>query len=310
MSQPSRALASLALILVAVASPNRSAAQDCDLDGINDALEIDAHPEDDCDGDGILDSCALLPLVDAFTRRTFDIARGFGLLADPVDVNGDGLLDLVASGFTTRGVALIMNRGQGVFALSFRFSIGQTLALEAADLDDDGQVEIVVTDGDLGVLHILRTTPDGEILAGERIVLQESFVSIAIGDLDDDGRAEILLAGTHLEMVRSSPAGEWRRERVHDDIAASFIEIEDFDGDDLLDVVVGNVNGTLFFAGHGDGSLDESPVESLSSEMIGGGPSVCVDLDGDGESRFGPRRRQKRVSADDPPQRRRGLLPL
>lgn len=87
-----------------------------------------------------------------FERRELEQAPG-AIHGFPVDVDGDGDPDIVAVfGQDTESVRLYRNHGQGVFEPELLFA-GDTVdfgmsGLEPTDLDQDGDVDLLVTNGD------------------------------------------------------------------------------------------------------------------------------------------------------------------
>jgi hypothetical protein len=75
-----------------------------------------------------------------------------------VDINGDGLLDLVAENEFNGTVDLFVNKGSGIFGAPMVLQDGAVTAASVAvgDLNGDGKLDIVVSDGEIpGHIHVL-----------------------------------------------------------------------------------------------------------------------------------------------------------
>jgi hypothetical protein len=60
------------------------------------------------------------------------------------DFDGDGRLDIATAGRTLSTISVLLNIGEGRFGTEVRFSTGQEpTALAGADLDHDGEVDLV-----------------------------------------------------------------------------------------------------------------------------------------------------------------------
>lgn len=126
-----------------------------------------------------------------------------------LDVDEDGVLDIVANGPSTETVTVLRAATPGVF--SGRTNIptpGRRAAdLAAGDLDRDGLTDVVWVDGARGDLVILRQTPGSDDLLFTETVLPgiEEGAAVEVVDRDGDGWLDVVVA------LRGGDALVWYR---------------------------------------------------------------------------------------------------
>ena len=157
--------------------------------------------------------------------------------------------------------------------------------IELADLDGDGQVEIVTRtqgpDGDHFVIR-KRTSEDTwnchefPCPAGE---------GLAIGDIDGDGRPEIVIADRYYRSEGSSVSGPWTERLLADWPKDADVELADMDGDGRLDIVLTRsegMRGVSWFEAPKDPSAGKW-IEHVVDDSVDFAHSLEIrDIDGDG----------------------------
>lgn len=128
--------------------------------------------------------------------------RGTGLAA--ADLNGDGRSDLVIANGGNLNVGqatLLLNNGSGTSFTASLLPGGYTkpcTAVAIADIDNDGNRDIVITEGDatVGRLHLLLGNGAGVFTpAGSSpLAIRNDPTAVTVGDLDGDGDGEIVCA--------------------------------------------------------------------------------------------------------------------
>src|SRR5262249_17841761 len=79
-----------------------------------------------------------------------------------VDVNGDGILDLVTANEGSGDVSVLLGIGDGSFEAQRRFAVGgRPAALMARDFNSDGRIDLATRDGVTGTVTILNGVGDG-----------------------------------------------------------------------------------------------------------------------------------------------------
>lgn len=172
---------------------------------------------------------------------------GIGVAVELVDLNGDGNLDLgavcgLSSGPSVACIAL--GAGDGTFAaIQTVPSIANSFeAIEYADVDGDGDQDLVFTDGFSGLL-LARSNGDGSFVSTTPIIALavESFL---VSDIDSDGSLDILgvVEPGELVLLRNDGLGvftEGGRFGTAQDLHQIGVADLDGDGDDDLVAVRG-----------------------------------------------------------------------
>lgn len=162
-----------------------------------------------------------------------------------VDLNADGLLDVVAAVRIEPGARIIMNYG----GLSFGPLIKRPLdhanpnAMSCADLDGDGDKELIISDELEPAAMIVWN--DSDTMLSRRISLPvvNRCYGIAVGDVDGDRRPDIVVpcgSGNAVSVLRNPPSGPWLPQIPYltGGGPASAV-LADFNGDGALDICVG-----------------------------------------------------------------------
>lgn len=213
-------------------------------------------------------------------------------------------ITVTVNGFTTYSQApfIVTFPGGGSitassFATMFDFNVG-TLphSVAGGDLDNDGKMDIVVTNNLDNTISILRnTTSSGSISFAAKIDLSTALLQpreLAVGDIDGDGKLDIVVSyldGSIISVYRntSTPGSISLASKADVTVGSQpkGIAIGDIDGDGKPDLAVAN---------HGTNSVsvlrNTSTAGSISFATkvdftVGSSPySVAIgDVDGDGK---------------------------
>ena len=211
-----------------------------------------------------------------FTDHVVKTGDGY-TSSELVDIDGDGQLDAILLGWQKTGIEIYRGNGDGSWALATRLmagAIGRDLA--AADVNEDGKVDLVVATANRGVIVYLQNHM-GDWVAqptGFQSATHE-FRSLAVGDINRDGRLDIALNGGFQgpranngpDVYLGDGRGKWTPSsnglKVAPSPPAWGIALGDVNQDSHLDIVAGGVTGgsrhrapfgLFLYAGDGQGN--------------------------------------------------------
>ena len=167
------------------------------------------------------------------------------------DLNRDGLPDLAIawsqpSWRTPNGlVSFLINEGDGTFIVAKEIQAGLTLsALIQADLDMDGDLDLVTASAFTDSLVVLIQELDGSYQRGRHFGVGFSPVALAVVDLDGDKRLDLVAANrasSSVSILLGKGDGSFRP-AGHYGVGATptSLAVKDFDRDGLPDLVTAN----------------------------------------------------------------------
>jgi Ca2+-binding RTX toxin-like protein len=228
------------------------------------------------------------------------------------DLNGDGAVDAAwgHDDFFENTLSVTFNLGDGTFGDYQSYSVADnTTDVEAADLDDDGDLDLVATAGSFS--SPTNTTIDILLNDGTGVFAHSTATggvgpdALAVADVDDDGVLDLVLPNSgffdegdptlgSLSVLLGHGDGTFADEVRYDTgYRPSDVAVADFDGDDLVDVLTvrpDTASGKYAFeilSGHGDGTFTPDTDDQLISIPTNGGVGNAEldagDLDGDSD---------------------------
>jgi len=111
------------------------------------------------------------------------------------DFNEDGSLDLAVVN-TDGSVSILLNRGDGSLAAPTAYDVGfvadpEPNAIAGADLDQDGALDLVVSNDRGGAISVLLSVGDGTFEASRQFAAAGTSAAIAVGDFNEDGQPDL-----------------------------------------------------------------------------------------------------------------------
>jgi hypothetical protein len=203
-----------------------------------------------------------------------------------VDFNGDGSLDVLAAIQEYNGHAayVILMDGSGSQSPQRIGEIGgeQAYDIQAADLDGDGDLDVVTSAEDGAIVGWFRN--DGNAFSELLVISRpadERDRAFALGDFDGDGDLDIaaMSASGWVAWFENDGTGAISTEHVVStrDLSVRTILAGDFNGDGSLDIAtastddVGDIRGlVLHFNRNGRGDFDDRETVVIANYEVGG----------------------------------------
>ena len=202
-------------------------------------------------------------------------------MAPPVDLNGDGHLDLVVSHST--GVNTYLGNGNGTFRVGGNAGgSNKTQAVAVGDLNGDGVPDVASVENTTnGRLLVAFGAGDGSFSTAAPVsTIGIDLSDVAIGDIDHDGHADVVVAhkgGGTIRIFFGNGDGTFAaNEPLAISVKPKFLAVRDWDEDGdldlgIIDTSVGGLNALAWVARQeGSGPLDVTPpTVALTSPSAG-----------------------------------------
>jgi hypothetical protein len=244
---------------------------------------------------------------------TVQIEMNYPVQAHPVDMNGDGLQDLLVAGIgdmnrdnSRKGsVSLLLRQADGPwkpFLVAER--LARAVAVRPLDADGDGDLDLVVAafgwmgPGELLLFENRTTDWAAPLFLPRQLDDRDGFIRIETADLNEDGREDFVavIAQEHEQVVAFLNRGDLSFEKkvlyqgLHPAWGTSGLQLLDFDGDGDTDALVSNgdtLDDNQLKPYHGVRWLENRGGLDFVSHWIGTcygcSQAVAGDLDGDGD---------------------------
>ncbi|MBI1817593.1 MAG: VCBS repeat-containing protein [Deltaproteobacteria bacterium] len=190
--------------------------------------------------------------IELFTGNgdgTFTVGQQLFFVQDVVaistgDLNGDSNPDLVAARTTPGTAAVFLNSSDGFHAFGNIGAVAAPSAIAAADVNDDGFADLLVTGRTDNRLVVLSGNGDGTFNPPVQFIVGATPRAVAIGDFNNDGLPDAATAdqgGGALSILRGANTGTFAPAQTFSVGGAPVaLAVADFNFDGYLDVVTAN----------------------------------------------------------------------
>jgi hypothetical protein len=215
----------------------------------------------------------------SFLRR-IDYTAGTGA-GSPVfgDWNGDGADDLA---LVTEGAITIFAGTGGALVRQRSYPVPAPVSLHAADVDADGNLDLVATSSAQAKVFVLLGAGDGTFASASQYPIgSPGAPSLAVSDINGDDVVDIAAGGSGVWLLFGNGDGTFQQyQGTAGPAGVRALSAEDLDVDGDTDLVtVEGPNQLTVFLNAGDGTFP-----SLAEYTVGGTPVgvALADMDEDG----------------------------
>ncbi len=220
------------------------------------------------------------------TQQTVDVGSGPRGVA-VLDVDGDGDVDIANTNASSSNVTLLLNDGRGNFqgGLSFEAGGEGEWAIEAADMDNDGILDLVVGCHWSATLHVNRGTGNATFEEIDSSASGGAVWMLNCGDLNGDRQVDVVVVNSrdnNATVVLGDGQGRLGAPstRLTDPFPLA-TDLADLDGDGDLDWVTSSFTGDwMLFENDGSGGFQ---FDQRFDAPRAASCSIAFDFDDDGD---------------------------
>jgi len=223
------------------------------------------------------------------STRTNAIALG--------DLNGDNILDIIIGNEVNAPNQVLLSTDDNSYEVielpgeKFFQRFPATTAIALGDIDGDGNIDIVVGGDflpDTDATILLNSEGNGRFFQ-EHVQFIKDITAISIGDIDNDGKVDIVFATTRTndDFIHMNKGNMIFSDVILQPLSntmtpseTSAIKLADMNGDDCLDIVVGQVGEpVLLYINDKNGNFETIILPGGDTEVADIG---LGDINGDG----------------------------
>lgn len=209
------------------------------------------------------------------------------------DVNGDGYPDVLTANSGSNSVGVLLGTGNGGFGAVATYAtgpLGGPSSLAVADVNGDGQLDVLTASSTADVVGVLLGTGTGSFGAVTPYALEAKSrpFAVAVADINGDGQLDVLTAnsGTGTAgVLLGTGTGSFGAVRTYStgpDSQPLGLAVADMNGDSYPDLLVatGNAPTVCILLGTGTGSFGTAIAYSAGPNSYPHGLTTA-DLNGD-----------------------------
>lgn len=214
------------------------------------------------------------------------------------DLNGDGILDLVTTGYDASGRTTVrLGTGNGTFGAASSYVAEDVFsqAVALGDVNNDGVLDLVTAGVDTfnGQATIRLGRGDGTFGASVSYLTERGSYALALGDLNGDGTLDLVTSGydgaldgsATVRLGRSDGTFGTATSYATESFASRGLALGDLNGDGVLDLITAgdsDANDGYFTVRLGNGNGTFRSATSYTAETRMTSAVSLGDLNGDG----------------------------